>query len=106
MEKSEGDKRNKEKDGDCLSPSAKENSAVDALAASSVRSNLDRIFAAKSSEQKLADQFSGNKTSESTAHWLSPLAFICSCCSATGTEQLPSSFRTTWPRWMSPHSWS
>ena len=91
MEKGKDDKLSKEKDGDCLSPSAKENSAVDALAASSVRSNLSRILPMVGAESRLS------KTSESAAHWFMSCAPIC-CCSASGTEQLPSSFRTTWPR--------
>ena len=44
MEKNKDVKLGKEKVGDYWSPLAKENSAVDALAASSVRSNLGRIL--------------------------------------------------------------
>ena len=44
MEKMKDVKLGKEKVGDYWSPLAKENSAVDALAASSVRSNLGRIL--------------------------------------------------------------
>ena len=48
---------------------------------------------------------SAASTAGGGAHWFRSCAAIC-CCSASGTEQVPSSLRTTWPRWMSPHSWS
>ena len=91
MEKMKDVKLGKEKVGDYWSPSAKENSAVDALAASSVRSNLGRILPMLGAESRLSN------TSESAAHWFMSSGLIY-CCSASGTEQLPSSFRTTWPR--------
>ena len=91
MEKMKDVKLGKEKVGEYWSPLAKENSAVDALVASSVRSNLDRILPMVGTESRLS------KTSESATHWFMSCAPIC-CCSASGTEQLPSSFRTTWPR--------
>ena len=78
---------------------AQENSAVARRTIMCIRSNLGE----KSSSTAIVMDAAGCSR---RAHWSMPLAAIRSCCSATGTEQLPSSFLTTWPRWISPQSWS
>ena len=69
---------------------------------SKVRQSLTQCE--QSSESKNCE--SSGQVTRSEAHWFMSCGAICCCCSAPGTEQLPSSFRTTRPRWISSQSWS
>ena len=83
---------------------AQENSAVAPLAGARV-TNIAAVRSNLGGGEVSSIGRSAASTAGGGAHWFRSCAAIC-CCSASGTEQLPSSLRTTWPRWMSPHSWS
>ena len=63
------------------------------------------VFANESPTVRLNETAELNSSDPTSSHWFMSCGAIC-CCSAIGTEQLPSSLRTTWPRWMSSTSWS
>ena len=74
---------------------------------------LGNVYSKENTVYSQCEQSSESKNCESTgqvtrseAHWFMSCGAICCCCSAPGTEQLPSSFRTTRPRWISSQSWS
>ena len=74
---------------------------------------LDSVYNTENTLFSQSEQSSDSRICElnvqvtrSVTHWFRSCGAICCCCSAPGTEQLPSSFRTTWPRWISSQSWS